>query len=63
MKFVIMAYYYSSERTYAFGPFSSEAAVNRFIKNDPEPDKHDEWQVIAINPQKDYNTGYEYSTW
>jgi len=60
---IISAYYHGSETTYAFGPFSTEAAIDKFIDNDPNPNKHDQWSVTWFNSPKLYNTGMECGTY
>lgn len=59
-KYIVTAYYYSSETVYTFGPFT-ETQLNRFIKKDSTPDKHTEWEVQVINPPNLYGTGKETS--
>lgn len=59
-KAILSAYYYGSEHSYAFGPFTQSQA-HRFVANDPTPNSHDEWQVTWINDPKLYGTGREVS--
>ena len=64
MKYIISAYYYRSECSYAFGPFESDQQLNRFLAKDKNLDRdgqplHEEWHVTAINLPSKYGTGEE----
>lgn len=61
MKYMVSAYYHGSEAAYAFGPFDGTAGVVEFIESDPTPNKHEKWDITAINTPDDYGTGNEYS--
>lgn len=59
--YVVSAYYHSSETTYKFGPFFGDAALLKFLNEDPTPEKHERWFVSALNMPEAYGTGLEVS--
>lgn len=56
--FVLSAYYYNSEKVYAF-LFGSYDDAKRFAENDPTPEKHEQWTLEYVNDPKLYGTGHE----
>ncbi len=61
-KFVVSAYYHQSETTYAFGPFTGKQ-LEKFLKDDPHPEQHEEWDVMYVNQPTRYGTGDEMSAY
>lgn len=61
-KFIVSAYYHTSETTFAFGPFTQKQ-LEKFLANDPTPEKHGEWDVVYVNQPKFYGTGNEISAY
>ena len=61
-KYIVSAYYHTSETTYAFGPFT-QTQLDKFLADDPTPNKHGDWDIMWVNPPTRYGTGDELSAW
>lgn len=62
-KCIATAYYYSSERSYAFW-FSTEDELKEFLDADDQKyARHTEWEISYVNDPALYGTGNEISTW
>lgn len=60
--YIASSYYYRSERTYAFGPFTEEE-LKAFLENEPDAmaERHEDWSIRYVNNPSLFGSGQEIS--